>query len=269
MYIIRNHISWYLYRLHQISKPKDEYFKPSDKDVYLVSYPRSGNTWMRVLLAEIIYGESGESLRDLGYYMPDINKPRLMKNVIEVGCHYIKAHDPLMINRRSELFKKVLYIIRDPRDIVISWFRFQSGRLYHKDFNHFFLDWISDRIYPSSWQTHVNSWTGPGIDMNDVDVCVVRYEDLLKDAFSVLKKIMTFLDLDVEPVRIREGIKKASVDKMRRKEKLGFWEDNVNLDKLQFIGPATSNQWQKILTEEQVNLIFYYSGNEMKRFGYL
>jgi len=137
----RDHLSWQFYKLYKLTKPKEEeLFKPSEKDVYLVSYPRSGNTWMRVMLAELMYGESGESLADLGYYMPDSKKPQSLKNTIKSDFHIVKTHDPYMRNRLSENFRKVIYLVRDPRDVVISWHRFSKVSYYKYYLDHFIYE---------------------------------------------------------------------------------------------------------------------------------
>jgi len=267
---IRSHLSWQLYKLHKLLKPEEEEkFIPSEKDVYLVSYPRSGNTWMRVMLAELMYGESGDSLADLGYYMPDSKKPQSIKNTIQSNFHIIKTHDPFMRNRLSENFRKVIYLVRDPRDVVISWHRFSSVSYYKFDLDQFIFEWVTGRIYPTSWSTHVSSWTGPGYEKINIEMCIIKYEDLLVDTITNLQKVADFIDLDKSEDELRKAVKKGSAKQMRKKEKNGFWEKDIDKDKLEFIGDATKNQWKTKLTREQIELIEKYSEIEMKQFGYL
>ena len=220
---IRNKLSWQFYKLSKLFKPKEEEkFTPSEKDIYLVSYPRSGNTWMRVMLAELLYGESGQSLAELGYYMPDSKKLQSIKNTVKSNFHIIKTHDPFMLLRPSEKFRKVIYLIRDPRDVVISWHRFSAVSYYKNDLNQFVIEWVTGRIYPSSWSEHVSSWTGPGYERLNNDICVIKYEDLLEDTYSNLRRVVDFIELKKNEDELTNAIKKASKQSMREKENNGF-----------------------------------------------
>ena len=267
---ILNILSWQFYKLYKLTKPKEEEkFIPSEKDIYLVSYPRSGNTWMRVMLAELMYGESGKSLADLGYYMPDSKKPQLLKETIESDFHIIKTHDVYMESRKSASFKKVIYLIRDPRDVVISWY-VQLKTLYYKEsLNQFILDWVCGRIYPSSWVDHINSWTGAGFENKNINIFIVRYEDLLLNTIDNLRDVADFLNLEYKEDNLHLAVKKASVKNMKEKYYGGFWEEDADLDELNFIGKATNNQWQDALEQDEIDIIQKYSEKEMKRYGYL
>lgn len=239
-----------------------ETFSPNTDDIYLVSYPRSGNTWMRVIMSELLYGESGESIKDLQHYVPDIHVKTRASDVIDADRHIVKSH---YTYRRS--YGNVVYIVRDPRDVVLSHYRYQEKLKYHHGrFDQFLLDWVNGRIWPCSWLEHVNSWTGRGIQ--DRDLLIIRYENLLSDAVGQICKIIEFFRFDVNQEAVERAVAAASVEKMRLREKHGMREEE-KAEGFQFIGPATSNQWQDKMTSAQVDLIVRHSKAAMERHGYV
>jgi len=252
-------------RLYSLSRP--EVFKPSEQDVFLASYPRSGNTWMRVILAELLYGESGRSIKDLEYYIPDIHLNHPRRDVIDSEFNIVKSHRPFIYRENMAIYKTI-YLIRDPRDVVLSHYRYLKALRYPNDFNQFLLDWITGRIWPTSWYGHVRSWFGPGIENIKIDICVVRYEDLLSEPVVQINKIADFIGVEWTIEMINHALDKASVDNMRTREKSGLREYE-NTEGMKFIGEAVSGQWKNRLSSEQVNLIEEYANREMEEFGYL
>jgi len=135
---------------YRVLKPKEDFFKPSKDDIFLVSYPRSGNTWMRTMLAELMYGTSGEDFHDLQYYSPEFHKKQFTKDLIVSEFHIVKSHEPLLVTKQENFYKKVIYMVRDPRDVVLSYFRYSKAHGYEGNFNDFLVDWLTGRIFPSS-----------------------------------------------------------------------------------------------------------------------
>src|SRR5215831_10005136 len=88
-----------------------ELFEPGLDDVHLASYPRSGNTWLRAVIAEIMFGDSGANIKDLDRYVPDIYVPQLRASVVPATFHVIKTHEPYHHEQRRRL-KQSIYIVR-------------------------------------------------------------------------------------------------------------------------------------------------------------
>jgi estrone sulfotransferase len=246
-----------------------ELFAPNEKDIYLVSYPRSGNTWMRVLISELLYGESGESIKSLDYYVPDIYEETYADNVIPAPFHCVKSHSPCNYHSPSSNYKQVIYLIRDPRDVVLSYYRYQ-GKLAHYSFGfeQFIIDWLNGRIWPCSWQEHVNSWTGGNIQNKNLNLYVVRYEDLLSDTERQILELTSSLGLNVTKEAVQRAVASANVENMRMKEAQGM-RASEKAQGFQFIGLATSKAWKDTLTLHQLDLINSYAGHAMERHGYI
>lgn len=256
---------WY-HDLTSIKQPW--YFSPSVGDIFLASYPRSGSTWLRVMLAELLYKESGESLKDINYYIPVIDLKPFKNSVIKSDLHVIKTEDILKATSNFFNNKKIIYLVRDPRDVVISWFRFQKAKGYKQNFEQFFLDWLMGRIWPTSWMLHVNSWTGAGIEEYKIDTLVIKYEDLLQNPEDELVRMMKFIGRNISRDDLASAIKNASVDNMKKKEAKGLWS-SAQSKNMQFIGAATDKQWVDKLSPSQHKLLLDYAEQEMQRFNYI
>lgn len=268
MSVVRDLISRIFYKLYKFTKPKEgTFFSPTQDDYYLISYPRSGSTWLRVMLSELLYGESGSSLKDISCFIPAIDIPIEINKLVKAEFQIVKSHDCYQANARSKNFRKIIYLVRDPRDAILSHYRFQSARGYEWDVHQFILDSLSGRIYPTSWQEHVNSWTGPGIEDKNLELKMIRYEDLVNNTTAVLKEILMFLKVNKTIEEIENAIKKSSIDKMKEKEKLGLW-DTASANGMVFIGQGKIDQWKQKLSDEEVELFFEYAGIEMRRFDY-
>lgn len=265
---IRNFVSWQFYKLYKFTKLEEEHFQPSCKDIFLVSYPRSGNTWMRVLLTELIYDKVIESLADVEKYIPDIHFNPIKKDVVESEFHVVKSHDPNNPRFKSSNYKKVIYLIRDPRDVVLSHYRYSVGRGYDNDFDHFLLDWVNGRIWPTSWQEHVNSWVGSKDADERSNMIVIKYEDLKSNTVENIKIITNFIGLIINEEDILLAISNSSLSNMKEKEEQGLRKGEDN-EKMLFIGNGKSGDWKNFLSMPQVDLIQKYSYLPMKKFNYL
>ena len=88
-------------------------------DVALASYPRSGNTWMRFLLYQLLTGEAGE-FESINSTFPYVGDHHDAPSVLPGGGRLIKTHED-----QPELYPRAIYVMRDPRDVVLSEHRYQ------------------------------------------------------------------------------------------------------------------------------------------------
>lgn len=167
-----------------------------------------------------------------------------------------------------------IYLIRDPRDVAVSFAHHQGWSLKaavramgDEDyglampgdaFNH----QIPQRL--GSWSSHVLSW----VDQDDSPLLVLRYEEIQEDAQACLTRILSFLDLPICENRVERAVDFSSFQQLQRQErKNAFLEKNPAASS--FFRKGVSGNWREELPEDLVNRIRYCHGTVMRRFGYL
>ena len=238
-------------------------------DTFLVSFPRSGNTWTRFLVCNLINPDDPVNFAQLESRIPEI---------YDVTDRDLRAFPRPRIIKSHECFdpryKKIVYIVRDPRDVLISYYEFQlkrrviSEELSLEEFVPLFME---SEIEPKtgSWRDHVVSWTATrGGQKNFL---LLRYEDMIADTQKESTKIASFLGLDSNPERIARAVMLSSADRMRKleKEQSRQWKETkkTRQDK-PFVRKAASGGWKTILSEKSVAQIESAWGDVMRSAGY-
>jgi hypothetical protein len=93
-------------------------------DVFIASYPRSGNTWVRFLIANLLAPDEKITFRNIENYVPSIYKSADTLDARE-GRRYIKSHNPCY-----ELYPKLIYVYRDGRDALVSYYYYAAERTF-------------------------------------------------------------------------------------------------------------------------------------------
>ena len=238
-------------------------------DTFLVSFPRSGNTWTRFLVCNLINPDDPVNFAELEsripeiYYVPDrilrgFQRPRVIKS------H--ECFDPR--------YKKIIYIVRDPRDVLISYYEFQLKRRVISDdcsLEEFLPHFMDSEIEPKtgSWRDHVVSWIATRGGQKSF--LLLRYEDMLADTQKESTKIASFLGLDANPERIARAVALSSADRMRKleKEQSAQWTATrkTRQDK-PFVRKAAAGGWKSTLPEGCVAQIESAWGDVMRSVGY-
>ncbi len=176
-------------------------------DVFIVSYPKSGNTWLRFLLANILKQQEEINFHTVHNYVPEVGKQDEIIDNLE-RPRIIKSHS-LYIRE----YPKVIYLIRDGRDVYVSYY---FHRLKQLPVDCTFGEFLkSQDHYPCAWGEHVSSWL---IRRSSSNFLIVRYEDLIDDCLKQLKRIANFLSLKQSEEQLKLATKKSSFDNMRRLE---------------------------------------------------
>ena len=235
-----------------------------ESDVFIVSYPKSGNTWTRFLIGNLI-SENDVNFLNLESLVPDIyvlpdSKLKQLK-----APRFIKSHEYF-----DPRYKKVICIVRDPRDIAVSYMYFfrKMGWITAdssiEDFTNKFLDGSLDPY--GSWGCNVGSWLGARAE--DDDFLLLRYEDMLTSPKASLEEISIFLGLNASQEIIERSIELSSFDRMRSLEK--DWEimrkSNRNNP---FMRLGKKGEGVKELPEYVKNQIEEKWGGIMGKLGYL
>src|SRR5215469_5727904 len=121
------------------------------QDVFVASYPRSGSTWLRFLLVDLLTGETAGFDR-VNYLIPDVGRHRGVPGVLPTGGRIIKTHE---VYRSA--YQKAVYIVRDVRDVVLSEFDYENARQrISEDFSTFLMLSLKSNVNGyGCWQDHV------------------------------------------------------------------------------------------------------------------
>lgn len=190
-------------------------------DNFVISHPKSGRTWLRVAMGKILFDRYGYKRKDIM-----TNNAYGIKNFPYFHhdhFHTLKDEKDLFVSFYKD--KKVILLIRDPRDTIVSYF-FQI--IYRKGpFDTFQGNSISDFIRCNKYGIlnlidFYNFWH----ENKNVpkDVLIIKYEDMHKNLGKVLKKVFVFFDFKNPSAKeIQDAVKYSSFKSMRKKEEQGYF----------------------------------------------
>ena len=238
-------------------------------DRFLVSYPKSGNTWARFLVGNLMRPDLDVTFRNIEQIIPDIylNGPAALRRVPRPRV--LKSHE-----RFDPRYRKVVYLVRDPRDVAVSyWHHHVKFRMVREDemtgaFIDRFLGGQLDDY--GSWATNVGSWVG-GREA-DPDFLLVRYEDLLDRPETGLRRIAGHLLIEASSEELKIAIDRSSIRRMRRMER----EAHADIEPLKsartdlrFIRRGQAGAWVDELSPRFAERIREAWGVQMEQLGYL
>jgi len=244
---------------------------PRDSDIYLISYPKSGNTWMRYLMAYATWPELVDiDLVEMASYIPSFQLEHDTAMMIEPAspCNQLKhriikehnAYDKLT----QQNVKRAIYLVRDGRDAIVSYWHFCNQRDQTVIPLSNFIE-ISAKPEHSfgSWKDHVMGWTNAQLDAK----LIIRYEDLLKNPGLWLRKSLEFAEIETSDSVIRQAVNRASFDSMKKLEQTkGF-----NLDQLKsvdFIRQGKEGSWKDTFGVNDLELFRRFHGGCISELGY-
>ncbi|MDJ0707497.1 MAG: sulfotransferase domain-containing protein [Leptolyngbyaceae cyanobacterium MO_188.B28] len=274
--------------------------------IWLVSYPKSGNTWLRTFLTN--YLREDEQPADinsligmpiatnrhefdelLGLASSDLRSDEieryrpLIYNLLAADCRkpfFIKAHDAYTLNTDGQaLFPRqattgVIYGIRNPLDVAVSYAHHENKAIDdiidHINCNAHTMLEKPDTLYSQlsqrllSWSNHVCSW----IDDSDLNVHVIKYEDMLQQPMATFANVIRFTGLTLDMARIRRSINFSCFECLQAQEAThGFAEKQSTA--LSFFRQGLSGSWREHLAHWQIQRIVDAHSQVMDRFGYL
>jgi hypothetical protein len=238
-------------------------------DTFLVSFPRSGNTWTRFLVCNLMNPDDPVTFAGLESRIPEI---------YDVPDRILRAFPRPRIIKSHECFdpryKKVIYIVRDPRDVAVSYYEFQlKRRVISEDcsLEEFVPRFMESEFEPTtgSWRDHVLSWIATR--QGQENFLLLRYENMQDNTVGESAKIASFLGLDSSPALMARAVELSSADRMRSLEKQQShqWKETkrTRQDK-PFVRKAVSGGWKSTLPEHSVTQIESAWGDVMRSVGY-
>lgn len=212
---------------------REEFRRLQNADAVVVSFGKSGRTWLRVMISRFYQIRYGLSPRHLIGFDNLHRKNRAIPRIFFTHDNYIKDYTRNVDSKADFYDKKVILLVRDPRDVAISQFfqwkhRMRRGK---KTLNQYprhgtevsVFDFVmnQDAGLPKIID-YLNLWEREAAKIRQL--LVVRYEDMRKDPQQVLGRILDFIGTPGSDDQIREAVEFASYENMKRlEERRVFW----------------------------------------------
>ncbi len=285
---------------------------------WISSYPKSGNTLLRAIISSLFFSDDGNFNFNMLNHTTQFEKRNrldVIKNIdksdfLKIGdlkilskywqllqskenmnvsgkFGFVKSHSCLVSMfdnwfTSEKLTAGYLYVVRDPRDVSISWSK-HSG-ISIDDSIEFLCNYksciawsetksdlpnkILPKTYLGTWSDHVRSWSENNLD---VPKLILKYEDLVYQKQATIKKIVGFfkdyfeIDFKNIDLKIANIIKSTDFKNLKNLEKNhGFREANLG----SFFRKGEKNQWKNILNNSQIKKIDYNFRDFMNKFSY-
>jgi aryl sulfotransferase len=274
--------------------------------IWLASYPKSGNTWLRVFLTNLLRDSdepvdinrldrtpiaSARAVFDdaVGFEAADLSPDeadRLRPEVYRLLSHeargtcFFKIHDACIFLDDGcplvppDVTRGAIYVIRSPLDVAVSFANHLNTtvdnaieRMSEEDFC---FAQGPGRLHEQLRQKLL-SWSGhvrSWTEAESLEVHVMRYEDMKQCPEETFTRAVQFAGLEKSRVQIEKALKFSHFSEMQRQEnEKGFKEKPLNTRA--FFRKGEAGAWREELNASQVEKIIAAHGDVMKRFGYL
>jgi len=270
--------------------------------IWLASYPKSGNTWTRLFLANYLSNASqpfpinqahrfamGDAIRKMynqvagrqidpeDYELCLQLRDKVLRGIVSnnADVNFVKTHNARLSASAMDLIpdrytRSAIYILRNPLDMVLSYARHYGiapeeavTQIVHPE-NANLPTKRTVTQYLSSWDNHVRSWMAYAPWKR----LLVRYEDLLDDPETHFGKMLEHIGVPVEPERLARAIRFSSFDELsKQEEKQGFIERSEESER--FFSKGRKDQWKTDLDPALAEKLRARFGETMQKYGYL
>ena len=229
--IVKKYLNAFLYNRRRKKELNSLKFGLNENEYFLISYPKSGNTWLRIILSNLISEDKKLEIafHNCGEFIPDSHIQGQRELIINKKSKFnrlpvriVKSHD-----RFKSFFKKrkVIYIVRNGENVLISLYYYLKAR----NNNEIALESIHKNAGSHSygpWNKHVLRWLYNSI-------YIVQYENLKKDPENEILNLCKYLSIKVNQEEIIRVIENSSFNRMKSlEEKYGYYNDTrVKSDK--------------------------------------
>lgn len=238
---------------------------PRSDDIYLVSFPRSGNTWASFLVANVINEYLNLNMQvnfyNLHFFVPDVSFSKDIPENLQFPPfrRIIKSHYGF-----SPYYKNVILLIRDPRDVMVSYYH------YRRNLNQFPGDlssFVKNRKYGiRTWVRHTESWLNKSYPGQGLQLFF--YEDFRQNPEKELERLFKLMGFNLGAEIIKKSAEKASFENMRKSEKDTLSYSIKKFEKFKFVRRGKNEQGKKELKDKDVEFIKRIAGDTMAKLGY-
>ena len=276
--------------------------------IWIASYPKSGNTWIRSFLTAYYFCEDGIFDINKLNHIQDYPNKQFFKNEVkegEIHKHWDKSQKAIVNEKKIKFLKThnslitafgndftspkyslgVIYIIRDPRNVITSVKNHNDFETYDKalEFMQNENTVISDYKYLNnhaktniinSWRINYQSW----LSNNRYRRMMIKYEDLIKNPKQTLRDLIVFVNTicrfnnGIDVKKLENAIQSTTFEKLQNLEDTGKFSESVYSDKnekkIKFFYLGPKNNWKDRLNKDLIKKMNTYYKKDLERFGY-
>ncbi len=208
-------------------------FVPRPDDIFIVTYPRSGTTWMQMILYQLTTDGSME-IPHIAEYCPWFEGSLRSARGLETRPppRIFKSHLAYPAIPKGPC--KYIYVARDGRDVAVSYYHLYRTHVgYQGTFAEFFERFMRGKVQYGAWFQHVRGWWK---HRHDPNVLFLTYEELTRDLGRCIRKIIDFCQFDVPSERLPVVVERCSFTFMKKHESKFdpawelLWEEGVQLN---------------------------------------
>ena len=278
--------------------------------IWLSSYPKSGNTWLRSLLASYYFSKEGDfnfnllkNIDQFPSYDYFKNYDKTFINPTDTAEFWIEEQKKINSNNKVKFFKThnalckinnysftdskntlaAIYIIRDPRNVITS-----LANHYEIDADQAFEFMTTEQkaitqkkensyvgfVALFSWIFHQESWTNNKL----FPTLIIRYEDLQNETFLTLKKVIDFIEKQINSKnsfnrdKAKKSIQSCDFEKLKKLEiNEGFNESPISKkdnSRINFFKLGKDNNYKKLLNKDLITKMDLKFKDEIKKYNY-
>ncbi|XP_075356895.1 sulfotransferase 1 family member D1-like isoform X2 [Mycteria americana] len=215
-----------LYKCFVEGWPQVEAFQARPDDLLIATYPKSGTTWLSEILDMIYHDGDVEKCRRDAIFnrVPflEMKAPEMLSGVELLektpSPRLVKTHLPVQLLPTSFRDKdcKVIYMARNPKDVVVSYYYFYQMAKMHPDpgtLGEFLETFMAGKVAYGSWYEHVQGWWEK---RQEKQLLYLFYEDMKKDPRREVEKILQFLGKEVVDAMVAKILHHTSFQEMRK-----------------------------------------------------
>jgi hypothetical protein len=229
---------------------------------FIAAYPRSGSTWLRTMLVNLLYRNSNSDPEVFNKIIPGTSIGRVGRVYAAPSPRIISTHS----NYRCTI-NRAVYLIRDGRDSVVSLFHYTTSRGgINMDFKMWFAQYMSG-FFGLRWDQNAVSWLSRGRKVLGERMLFVRYEDFLANTLGELAKVCNFLGINAAQEELTCAIEASTIEKGREWEKR--YQGEIKDPNASFYRGGKCGEWRNLFSENQKKAFLRVSEKALRLGGYI
>uniref|UniRef100_A0A3B1IHN4 Sulfotransferase n=1 Tax=Astyanax mexicanus TaxID=7994 RepID=A0A3B1IHN4_ASTMX len=235
-------------------------FKFEDTDTLIVTYPKSGTTWMQEMVT--LVSCRGDPLKTQTqpnwarapwleqYYCPEVLKASQGPRVLTTHLPYHLLSTALQGSKA-----KVIYVSRNPKDVAVSYYHFHKMAKFLPEpgpFSHFLSDFVEGAVHYGSWFDQVKGWSSNAGNIQNF-LCIT-YEEMWQDLRGSLQRVSSFLQCPLLEEELTSAEKGCSFSTMRENSMVNYTlvpEEIMDHSKGTFMRKGKIGDWVNTFSEQQ------------------